>query len=103
ERVVRKYGVRDEFAHQLMGRTKENAIAREQAYLYGQKFNSTTAKIRTTGGLADFITTNVQSTNTQLTVANVQTFQQSLYNQGGTPTVLMANPVALADLNDINN
>src|SRR5690606_26644115 len=34
ERVVRKYGVRDEFAHQLMGRTKENAIAREQAYLY---------------------------------------------------------------------
>lgn len=103
EQVVRKYGVSNEFAHQLQARTKENAISREQAFLYGQKFNSTSAKIRTTGGLADFITTNVNSTNTQLTVANIQTFQQSLYNQGGSPDRLIANPVAFADLNDISN
>lgn len=103
EQVVRKYGVSNEMAHQLMARTKENAISREQAYLYGKKFNSTTAKIRTTGGLANFITTNVNSTATELTVANIQTFQQTQYNAGGTPDRLMANPVSLAGLNDIGN
>jgi hypothetical protein len=103
EQVVRKYGVRNEMTHQLMARTKENVIAREQAFLYGAKFNSTTAKIRTTGGLNQYIATNVEATATQLTVANVQTFQQTLYNRGGSPDRLMANPVALADLNDIGN
>lgn len=103
EQVVRKYGVANEMTHQLMARTKENAISREQAYLYQKKFNSTTAKIRTTGGLSNFITTNVNATNTQLTVANIQTFQQSLYNQGGAPDRLMANPVAFSDLNDVGN
>lgn len=103
EQVVRKYGVPNEWAHQLMARTKENAISREQAYLYGIKFNSTTAKIRTTGGMADFIATNVNNTVTELTVANIQTFQQTMYNQGGSPNVVMANPVSLANLNDITN
>lgn len=103
EQVVRKYGVRNEMTHQLMSRMKENVIAREQAFLYGSKFNSTSAKIRTTGGLNQFIATNVNTTSTQLTVANIQSFQQSLYNQGGAPDRLMANPVALADLNDIGN
>jgi hypothetical protein len=103
EQVVRKYGVRNEMTHQLMARMKENVISREQAFLYGTKFNSTTAKIRTTGGLASFITTNVNTSSTQLTVANINTLQQSLYNRGGSPDRLMANPVALSDLNDLGN
>ena len=103
EQVVRKYGVRNEMTHQLMARTKENVISREQAFLYGSKFNSTSAKIRTTGGLNYYIATNVNTTATQLSVANVQTFQQSIFNRGGAPDRLMANPVVLADLNDIGN
>ena len=103
EQIVRKYGVANEMTHQLMARMKENVISREQAFLYGSKFNSTSAKIRTTGGLTNFITTNVNSTATQLTVANIQTQQQSLYNRGGAPDRLMANPVALSDLNDLTN
>lgn len=103
EQVVRKYGVADEMTHQLMARMKENVISREQAFLYGTKFNSTSAKIRTTGGLANFIVTNVNTTSTQLTVANIQTQQQTIYNKGGAPDRLMANPVALADLNDVGN
>lgn len=102
EQQVKKYGVANEFTHQLYKRTKENAISREQAFLYGKKFDSTTSKIRTTGGLSQFITTNV-STSTELTVVNVSAAMQLCYNQGGSPDRLMANPLALADLNDISN
>ncbi len=103
EQVIRKYGVANEMTHQLNARTLENVISREQAFLYGTKYNSTTAKIRTTAGLTAQITTNVNSTATQLTVANIQTQQQTNYNAGGSPNRLMANPVAIADLNDIGN
>lgn len=103
EQQVRKYGVGNEFAHQLMGRMKENAISREQAYLYGHRVDSTSSEKRTTGGLRFFITTNHNSTATQLTVANITTSQQTGYNAGGFADVVMGNPVALSDLNDPTN
>lgn len=100
EQVVSKYGVPNEWARQLYNRTRENAIAREQAFVYGRKSNSTTTEIRTTGGLDYFITTNVNAASTQLTVATLQTMQQNGYNQGGIWDRLMANPKSLADLNE---
>lgn len=103
EQQVRKYGVANEFAHQLMGRTKENAIAREQAYLYGARADSTSLEARTTGGLRFYISTGHNSTATQLTEANITTAQQAGYNLGGFADVVMANPVALATLNDPAN
>lgn len=103
EQVVRKYGVASEFSHQLAGRIAENAISREQAFLKGRKVNSTTNSIRTTGGIASMITTNVDSTSTQLTVATIQTNQQSSYNQGGVVDRILASPIGLSDLNDITN
>lgn len=102
EQQVRKYGISNEWAHQLAKRTQENAIAREQAFLYGARVNSTSLKIRTTGGLRFFITTNVDSTATTLTVTgtnSITTRQQLGYNAGGFADVIMANPVAIADLN----
>lgn len=103
EQVVTKYGVPNEFSRQVYNRTVEQVISREQAYLYGRKFDSTTLKVRTTGGLDEFITTNVESTSTQLTVLNIQGMQQKCYNSGGLPDRLIANPTALADLNDVAN
>lgn len=103
EQKVRKYGVANEFAHQLQNRVRENVIGREQAYLYGVKTNSTTTKIRTTGGIKSFVTSNVDSTSTQLTVTKIQTLQQTNYDAGGLPEILIARPNALADLNDISN
>lgn len=99
EQQVAKYGVGNEMTHQLTARMTENAISREQAFLYGARVNSTSLKVRTTGGLRFFITTNVDSTATTLTVANITTRQQSGYNVGGFADVVMANPVAIADLN----
>jgi uncharacterized protein (DUF2141 family) len=99
EQQVRKYGVGNEFTHQLTGRMTENAISREQTFLYGARVNSTTLKVRTTGGLRFFITTNVDTSATSLTVATITTKQQTGYNAGGFADVVMANPVAIADLN----
>jgi hypothetical protein len=101
EQIVSKYGVSSEWNRQLMFRTRENAIAREQAFLNGTGFNDTTLKVRHTDSLDSMITTNVNTTSTQLTVANIGTIQQTGYNNGGLPDILIANPASLGDLNDI--
>ena len=103
EQQVSRYGVSDEFAKQVYGRTVENVITREQAYLYGRAKNDTSAKKRATGGLMHFITTNTDTSSETLTTANLQTLQQKCYNAGGVPDLLMANPAAFATLNDTGN
>lgn len=103
EQKVAKYGVANEFSRQVFARTQEMTIAREQAILYGRKTNSTTTKIRTMGGIDYYLTTNVDSTSTQLTVLKIQTQQQTTYNNGGLPDRLVANPASLIDLNDVAN
>lgn len=103
DRVIPRYGIPDQWAHQLRLRQFESAVAMEQAYLYGGYYNSTTTKIRTTGGLRYFISTNLDTTSTQLTVTAVQSLLQKCYNRGGLPDRLIANPVAMSDLNDITN
>lgn len=103
EQVVAKYGVANEFTKQTFNRSKENVVAREQAYLYGPRTNSTTTKIRTTGGIVSFITSNVDATSTQLNVTTVEALMQSAYDRGGVPDILAANPHSLADLNALND
>jgi hypothetical protein len=100
EKLVAKYGVSNEMARQLYNRTRENAISREQAFLYGARYNSTTTEIRTTGGLNYFITTNHNSTSTNLTVSTIQSLQQLAFDQGGVWDRLMANPKSFDTLND---
>lgn len=98
EQLISKYGVPNEWARQLYNRTKENAISREQAIVYGRRTNSTTTEIRTMGGLDYFISTNVNTSSTQLTVATLATLQQDAYDQGGAWDRIMANPKSLGDL-----
>jgi hypothetical protein len=102
EQHVRKYGIGNEFAHQLGQRTKENVISREHAFLYSELTNDTTNKRRTTDGLYRRITTNT-SVSTTLNVLNIQGLQQTVYDQGGDPTVMMSNPKALEDINSITD
>ena len=102
EQQISRYGVSDEFAKQLYGRSVENVITREQAYLYGQPYDDTTNKQRSTGGLNSFITTNVDTTTT-LTLASLETQMQACYNAGGVPDLLIANPTSMATLNAISD
>jgi hypothetical protein len=102
-RVVPRYGIPDQWAHQLHLRTYENSQSREQAFLYGAYYNSTSSKVRTTGGLSYFISTNVDTSTSSLTALNVQIQLQKCYNAGGLPDRLVVNPNSLVDLNDIGN
>lgn len=99
---VSKYGVTDEWSKQVFNRTRELMIRIEQALLLGVA-NDDTAGKRSTGGLLHFLTSNVNSSATQLTLANIATLQQTCYNAGDVPLVLVANPATLAQLNDIEN
>lgn len=102
-RLIPRYGITDQWAHQLMLRTGELLQTVEHAGLYGIAVDSTSGKIRTTGGLAHFVTTVLDSSSTQLTALKVQTNLQTNYNYGGVPDRLAANPASLIDLNDIAN
>jgi hypothetical protein len=102
EQQVTRYGVSDEFAKQVYGRSVENVITREQAYLYGQYNNDTSNKRRSTGGLNYHITSNTDTTTT-LTVAALEALQQKCYNTGGMPDLLIANPASFATLNAVSD
>lgn len=99
EQLVSKYGVSNEFNRQVFNRMRENVVAREDAAIYGRKTNSTTTEIRSTGGLDFFITTNVNTTATQITVTSLESLQQMGFNLGGVFDRLAANPKSLVDLN----
>lgn len=98
-----KYGVPDELAHQTFLRLTEAAIAREQAYLYGVRTESTVTKIRTTGGVDYFLTSNVDTSSTQITVARIEANLEDCYDAGGLPDQLWANPKSLGTLNAAND
>ena len=102
EQQVARYGVSDEFAKQVYGRSVENVITREQAYLYGQYNNDTSNKRRSTGGLNYHITSNTDTTTT-LTITALENLQQKCYNAGGMPDLLIANPASFATLNAVGD
>ena len=102
EQQVSRYGVSDEFAKQVYGRSVENVITREQAYLYGQYNNDTSNKRRSTGGLNYHITSNTDTTTT-LTITALENLQQKCYNAGGMPDLLIANPASFATLNAVGD
>lgn len=87
ENVVRKYGIEGttEFEKQVANRSKEIAVSIEQALLYGVRYEDSTTKIRTMGGLIYWITTNVNSTTTVFTETSLLDAAQTCYDAGGTP------------------
>lgn len=101
DRVIKRYGIPDQFAHQVFKKTQEIGIAREQALLYGRYYNSASAAIRTHGGLNHFITTNTDSTSTQFNLTSISAIQTDMYDYGGIADSVTVNPKALADINAI--
>ena len=103
EQQVSRYGVSDEFAKQVYGRSVENVITREQAFLYGKPVNDTSTKRRSTGGLMHYINTNTDASTTTLTLTALEALMQKCYNAGGIPDLLIANPASFATLNAISD
>lgn len=87
ENVVRKYGLNGttEMDYQTMQRLREQAIAMEQAILYGVRYEDTTNKLRTMGGFVQYFGT-VDSSTTTLTDTTLLNMLQTLFGLGASPT-----------------
>lgn len=87
ENVVKKYGIEGttEFEKQVANRTKEMAVAIEQALIYGVRAEDTTNKWRTMGGLIYWIVTQVDSTTTTFSETSLLANLQTCYDAGGSP------------------
>lgn len=84
EQVIDKYGLTGtEMDLQVAKNVKQVGVDIEQAIMYGARTISTTNKTRTMGGFTQFITTNVDSTTTDLTEASLRTAAQTSYDAGG--------------------
>lgn len=96
---VPKYGISNELARQTMKVMLAEGVNLEQAFLYGIKYQS--GSTRATGGLANFITTNSDSSSTHLTVDTIEEQQQVAYDAGGMFTAIVSNPANFVALNNI--
>jgi hypothetical protein len=108
EQAVQKYGLRStEFDHQVMNRTKEAFIAIEQAILYGllsaSAGGSDSPLNRTMAGLTSFITTNVDSTSTQITDATLLPNLENCFDAGGTPDRIVLSSYQKRQLSQLNS
>ena len=96
---IPKYGISNELARQTMKVMLAEGVNLEQAFLYGVKYQS--GSTRATGGLAEFITTNSDSSSSHLTVDNIETQQQAAYDAGGMFTAIVSNPANFTALNNL--
>lgn len=100
---IARYGVSDEFAHQLGNRIVEHAIYREQAMVAGIRYQS--GSLRAMGGIDYFIglSGNTDSSTNSLTATALQAALGTNWSNGGTPTHLLINPANLSTLDDLSN
>lgn len=102
EQRIPKYGVPNELNKQMMNAMQHLAQGIEQAALYGVRHQHSTTNRRQTGGFDDFVTTNVNSSDTWLTLDSIEDMLQLAYNQGGSFEYIMAQPAAFAALNNLS-
>ena len=96
---VPKYGMATELARQVQKIMLSEGVNIEQALLYGIKYQS--GNLRTTGGIANWLTSNVDTTADWLTVNEIETQQQTVYDAGGMFTAIVSNPANFSALNNL--
>lgn len=97
---IPKYGIANELARQTKKVMLAEGVNMEQSLLYGVKYQS--GATRSTGGLAQFITTNTNSTANWMTVENIEDAQQTAYDAGGQFTAIVSNPANFGALNNLS-
>jgi len=101
EQTIPKYGVPNELNKQMRNAMLHCNVGIEQAALYGIKYEDSATRVRSTGGLNYYITSNVDSSSDWLTVTNIQTQQQAAYDNGGYFEFIVARPAHFQALNNI--
>lgn len=87
--AVQKYGITNEFDHQVANRIREVAIGMDQAFQYGAKVEDTSNHWRTLAGMISWITSVTDTTTTTFSLSSINTMNQTIYGNGGNPDVLM--------------
>lgn len=91
EQVIDKYGIGStEMDYQIAKHIKQFAVQMEQSLLYGVRTIDTTNKRRSMGGMINYISTNVDSTTTDITESALRTQLQAVYDAGGRATWVAA-------------
>lgn len=83
EEKAAKYGVSSEIAYQGGKRLKEAAVKLEQNIILGSRNEDTSNKKRSMGGLDYYISSNVDSSTTSLTLAKINDQMQASFDAGG--------------------
>lgn len=100
EQRIPKYGVPNELNKQMMNAVQALNLGIEQTALYGIKHIQATNNRRQTGGLDSFLTSNIDSASTWLTVDGIEARLQAAYDLGGSFDYIMAKPSAFQALNN---
>lgn len=101
EQSIPKYGVPNELNKQMRNAMLHCNVGIEQAALYGIKYEDSATRVRSTGGLNYYITSNVDSSSAWLTVENIEAQQQKAYDNGGYFEFITARPAAFQALNNV--
>jgi hypothetical protein len=101
EQSIPKYGVPNELNKQMRNAMLHCNVGIEQAALYGIKYEDSATRVRSTGGLNSFITSNVDTTSDWITVTAIEALQQDAYDNGGMFEFITARPAAFQALNNI--
>ena len=101
EQSIPKYGVPNELNKQMRNAMLHANVGIEQAALYGIKYEDSATRVRSTGGLNYYITSNVDSSSDWLTVESIEAQQQAAYDNGGYFEFITARPAAFQALNNV--
>lgn len=101
EQRIPKYGVPNELNRQMANSMHSVWQTVEQAAVYGKNYELAASKLRQTGGLDSYITTNIDSTNTWITLGRLEAMQQLAFNRGGMFTTLIGKPQIFGALNNL--
>jgi len=101
EQRIPKYGVPNELNRQMANSMHSVWQTVEQAAVYGKNYELTASRLRQTGGLDSFITSNIDSTNTWITLGRLEAMQQLAFNRGGMFTTLIGKPQIFGALNNM--
>lgn len=100
EQSIPKYGVPNELNKQMRNAMLHCNVGIEQAALYGIKYEDSATRVRSTGGLNSYITSNVDSSSDWITVSAIEALQQQAYDNGGMFEFITARPAAFQALNN---
>lgn len=103
EQSIPKYGVPNELAKQTMIQMKARQLDIENAAGYGVKYQDTATRKRSTGGFKSLATSNVNSSDTWMTLARIEARLALIHANGGETDgmVVMSNEANFGALNNL--